>query len=339
MDPLTQGLIGAAAAQVVAGRRLRHAWLLGMTAGMAPDLDILIRSETDPLMAVQYHRHFTHALAFIPVGGVLVGMLALLFRRCREHWRTALLAATAAVGTHGLLDACTSYGTQLLLPFSNARIAWNWISIIDPLFTLTLLAGVVVAAATRARRAPAALALVIGLTYIGLGAVQRGRAVDAQQAIAQQRGHEIQRGEVFATIGNHLVWRSLYQSGEHLYADRIRVAWSGAVQWTPGTSVAYVNASMLTREEREDPRVVHDFGRFYWFSGGWVARALDDPTVYGDARYSLRTDAFDPIWGVRFSSGAALPTEWVSRTRERRIGFGELWSEIRGTHPAYQPLH
>ena len=63
---------GATAAQVALGPRLgRQAWLLGAVGGVLPDADIVIRSSADPLLAIQYHRHFTHALAFIPVGGIV----------------------------------------------------------------------------------------------------------------------------------------------------------------------------------------------------------------------------------------------------------------------------
>ena len=51
--------------------------------------------------------------------------------------------------THGVLDACTSYGTQLGWPFSDVRFAWSNVSIVDPLFT----APIVLLAATAARRA------------------------------------------------------------------------------------------------------------------------------------------------------------------------------------------
>ena len=47
------------------------AGLLGALAGMAPDLDVLIRSSTDPLLFLEYHRQFTHSLAFIPIGAAL----------------------------------------------------------------------------------------------------------------------------------------------------------------------------------------------------------------------------------------------------------------------------
>ena len=53
----------------------------------------------------------------------------------------------AIMGTlsHGLLDACTSYGTRLYWPFSQYRESWDLISIIDPLFTLPMLALLIAA--------------------------------------------------------------------------------------------------------------------------------------------------------------------------------------------------
>ena len=40
--------------------------------------------------------------------------------------------------THWLIDACTAYGTQIFEPFSNYRVAFNNISIVDPLYTLPM---------------------------------------------------------------------------------------------------------------------------------------------------------------------------------------------------------
>ena len=54
---------------------LRLALLVGGLAGGAPNLDFLIRFETDPLLSLQYHRHFTHLLLFAPILGVLIGLL------------------------------------------------------------------------------------------------------------------------------------------------------------------------------------------------------------------------------------------------------------------------
>jgi inner membrane protein len=310
---------------------------VGAVGALAPDLDVLIRSQTDPLLAIEHHRGFTHSLAFIPVGGVVAALPWLARRRARAHWRPILGAATLGYATHGLLDACTTYGTQLFWPVSSHRVAWNMISIIDPLFTLVLFVGVVSAVLARSR-APALVALALCAMYLGLGALQRERALEAQERIAQARGHARLRGEVFPAAGNNLVWRSVYRTGDGLYWDRIRVSWPGAVRWSEGTALAAATADDLPPDARDDARVLEDFRRFRWFSGGWTVRAPGDPSVIADGRYSLRTDTFDPIWGVRFHPGRPVPTDWVDRSRERSLPLRGLWAEVAGTHPAYRPL-
>lgn len=337
MDPLTHGLLGAATAQVVLGPRLRHAWLPGAVGALIPDLDILIRSASDPLLAIEYHRHFTHALAFIPLGGLIAATPWLIRQKHRADWKPILGATTLGYATHGFLDACTSYGTQLLWPFSSQRIAWDVVSIVDPVFTLALLIGVVWAA-IRHTRSAAAVALLFCLAYLGSGWVQRDRAFAVQAQVAAERGHEIVRGKMFPTLGNQLVWRSLYQAGDVFYADRIRVPWLGTPHWTSGTSVMALQENDLPSRMQVDQRALRDFRRFSWFSDDWTARTPGSPEIIGDVRYSLRTDAFEPVWGIRLQSGEQQTTKWVDRTYMRDIGIADLWSEISGTHPDYVPL-
>jgi len=310
------------------GRRVGpRAALFGGVAGLLPDADVFIGSANDPLLAIEYHRQFTPSLAFIPAGGLIAPLPWFVAARYRAQWKPILAATTVGYATHGLLDACTTYGTQLFWPFSTRRTALNWISIVDPVFTLAPLIGVVLAVRARRRR-PAAIALVFCLAYLGLGAWQEQRALAAQGQIAQARGHDIVRGEVFPTLGNHIVWRSLYQSGETLYANRIRVPWWGPIQWSEGTAIPALTETDLSAAALADPRVPKDFARFSWFSNGWIARAPGDADVIGDVRYSLRTGAFDPVWGVRFHPGAAIPTEWVERSADRELALTELWAEI-----------
>ncbi|HVS33342.1 MAG TPA: metal-dependent hydrolase [Thermoanaerobaculia bacterium] len=324
MDPLTQGLIAAAAAQLTSGHRLgRRSALIGTVAGVLPDADVFIHSSTDPLLAVEYHRQFTHSLAFIPIGGAMAALPFLFFSKDRK---AVLAAAVAGYATHGLLDACTTYGTQLLWPFSRTRVAWDTISIIDPLFTLALLIAVVVGS-----RRSAAAALVFCALYLSIGLSQRERASGVQQRLAALRGHERVRAEVFPTVGNHLVWRSLYDSGGTLHADRLRVPWFGAARVATG---ARVDGYELPPRLRANQRAARDFERFRWFSAGWVALDPRDPAVIGDVRYSMRTEAFEPIWGVRLEP----ETQWVNRSRDRSLSIGDLWREIDGSDPRYKPV-
>ena len=189
MDPISQGLVGAALSQSQgSNKQLKIAGILGFLSGMAADLDVFIRSSEDPLLFLVYHRQFTHSLIFIPFGGLICALvLHKLFSRqhgisLKETW----LFCTLGYATHALLDACTTYGTQLLWPFSDARIAWNIMSIIDPVYTLTL--GVILLSAYISKqRKLAVIGLIWVVSYPLFGLIQRERAIDGAQRVAAER--------------------------------------------------------------------------------------------------------------------------------------------------------
>ena len=338
MDPLTHVLLGASVSYATYGRKLGRtaAWVGGLAA-FIPDADVFIRSETDPLLAIEYHRHFTHALTFAPIGAAMVAGIAAISRTRRSKFLSLWACAILAYLSHCLLDAATSYGTQLLWPFSSQRFGWDFISIIDPLFTIPL--GLALGWALRRRHIGIALAgLTIGATYLAIGVVQHARASAAQAALAEARGHRPERSEMMPTFANNLVWRSLYIHGKDIYSDRIRVGWFSGATIREGTHLPRIQSADLTESERTRDQN-RSFERFAWFSEGWVARSPGDETVIGDMRYSLSAEAFDPIWGIRFTAPDALiEVAWINRTRERKINPRELWDEISGADPRYQRL-
>ena len=205
MDPLSQATLGAAAAQVVARpKRFVAATLTGAIGGFLPDADVLIRSSTDPLLSLEYHRHFTHSLAFIPIGGAIAAFCCARLSRGRVGFKELYLPATLGWATHGLLDSCTSYGTYLYWPFSNERVAWHVISIVDPLFTLPLLFGVVWAMRKRAARITRAF-VVLALAYMGFGVFQLHRAESVYAGVIAERGHAASGVEVKPSLGNNIL--------------------------------------------------------------------------------------------------------------------------------------
>ncbi len=299
MDPLTHAIAGATLGWVVTHRHLgKRALVVGAIAALVPDADVLIRSASDPLLAIEHHRGFTHSLLFTPIGALLV---ALPFRR---QLRWTWLGAMVAWLSHALLDASTTYGTQLFWPFSRHRVGLDLISIIDPIFTILCVVGLI--AAWRTRQRFATIALACALLWLVLGLVQRERAEAAQERLAKERGDPRTRGAVFPTIANRVVWRSLYATDDRtLRIDRIRIPWFGAATITPVASVRHIT----------DTRSSHDLARFAWFSDGWMATDPTDATIIGDARYSMFADRYVPVWGIRLE-----PTEWVNRSRQRRLG-------------------
>ena len=333
MDPITHALAGATVAWVVAGRHVgTRSLVIGAAAGLLPDVDVVIRSASDPLLAIEHHRGFTHSLLFVPPGGAIS---ALPFMRgidgIGKRWSVA--AGILAYLTHPLLDAATTYGTQLFWPFSNYRVGLDIISIIDPIFTAIVLIGLM--AALKRRRRIVLAVLVAAVAWLGLGGVQRERASAAQRNIARSRGDSLDRGAVFPTIGNTIVWRSIYAADGVLRMDRIRVPWLGRATYAPSDSVPPVPPAA---SPGENDRIRRDLARFAWFSDGWLARAPSDLSIIGDARYSLSVDRYEPVWGVRFHPGRHPPTEWVNLTRQRKVDAKTMWRDIIGRSPKFVPI-
>ncbi|ERL52330.1 hypothetical protein BJB45_10205 [Halomonas huangheensis] len=146
MDSLTQAALGAALSGAIMGRRLgRKSLLIGAALGTLPDLDVVI-DYGDAVTNVTYHRGFSHSL-FVLTG--LATLLALVARRLApardislQHWWWLFWLCLI---THPLLDAITTYGTQLWWPLTVSQpSALPLVFIIDPLYSLPLVATLLV---------------------------------------------------------------------------------------------------------------------------------------------------------------------------------------------------
>jgi inner membrane protein len=330
MDPLSQGVVGATLSQSASARsRVATAGVLGFLAGMAADLDVLIRSSTDPLLFLEYHRQFTHSLVFIPLGGLLCALLLHLpiGRRRQLRFRETFFYTTLGYGTHALLDACTTYGTMLFWPFSDVRIAWNTISIIDPLFTLPLLAAVILAG-RGGRPLFARLALVWAFTYLGLGVYQRNAAIVMGQELAGARGHTPLRLEAKPSFGNILLWKVVYETADTYHVDAVRASLAPRVY--PGDTVGKLDIARDLPWLDPDSQQARDVERFRWFSNGYIAR---DPLISNriiDIRYSMIPNELAPLWSIELHPGASA-TEHVDY-RVHRDASGDrarrLWQML-----------
>ncbi len=310
MDPITHGLLGAAAGAACFAPRLgRAVFPIAILAGMAPDLDVFIRSPGDPLVSMLYHRHFTHAIAFIPVGALLVSLPFLLWPRLRSQFKAVYLTALVAMATHGLLDCLTSYGTLWFWPFSYTRVAFDSMSIIDPIVTGILFIGVLLAwVGLPPKRGPSPrpvqIALLLVSLYMLLGVVQNQRGLTLQQQLAEARGHSIERGRVMPTLGNLILWRSVYQHDGRLYADALRLPlWSSATV-REGESVERYTAHHADENNPNSQRyspVLDRVARFAWFADGYLARTPGQPQLIGDMRYSMISQGFSPLWGLQIT--------------------------------------
>jgi inner membrane protein len=333
MDPITQGALGAVLPQ--ATRAKSHggvAGLFGFISGMATDLDVFIRSSHDPLLYLEYHRHFTHSLVFIPVGGLLAAcVLHLLFgRRLKLRFLQSFLFCTLGYATHGLLDAATSYGTLLLWPFSDKRFSWDLISVIDPLFTVPILC-LALLSALKGSAAFARAALVWGALYFALAAVQQQAALKMGREIADARGHTPARVEVKPSFGNILVWKTVYEAQGRFFVDAVRVGLSPRV--FAGQSIPKLDIARDLPWLDLKSQQAKDIERFRWFSQGYISRDQARPDHVIDIRYSLIPNEVAALWSIKLSRVAA-PTDharFLTHRGNATRRFHDLWRFMFGS--------
>jgi inner membrane protein len=300
MDPLTHATLGAAAAAAVAPSHQRR--LVAVVAGLSallPDADTLIDRADDPLLVLDFHRHFTHALAFTPVIALLAaGFLWLVWPRIKRELDFWVVFRAAFIGVllAPLLDACTSYGTHLWLPFSEAKAAWNLIAVFDPAFTLLLLVPLAITL-RRPQRNTVRVGLLLAACYLTLGYVQQQRVLDSARTLATRQGHAADRLSAKPTLANLLLWRAIYEHDGRIHAVAVHAGRS--VRAYPGA-----NAPLL-RDTGDVPSERHGaVERFRRFADDWLV-VMADGSV-GDARYAMLPTDIAPIWFIAWDAAGSL---------------------------------
>ena len=330
MDPLSQATIGAVAVQSTVKRQdLARIGLIGALAGMAPDLDVLIQSSTDPLLQLEYHRQFTHSLVFIPIGAIVCAVAFWPFVRRHMSFKAVWFTALVGYATHGLLDACTTYGTLLLWPFSDARIAWNTISVVDPLFTLPLL-GFAITAAVRKSQLIGRLGMAWVAFYLSIGVIQEERALAAGEALAAQRGHAPAIVSAKPSFGNLLLWKTVYEYGDQFWVDAVRAG--GSVTIIEGEHVERLELTAAFPWLDAKSQQARDVERFRWFSNDYLAIDRDDPSLIVDMRYSHLPNEIQGLWGIRLNLDASVDEHvtWITRRSAGSERFEQLWAMLKG---------
>lgn len=296
MDLLTQGLLGAALAQTVAKpSETRLATGIGFAAGLLADADALIYSSTDSLLTIEYHRHFTHSIFFIPFGALLAALILWPLCRKKLSFKRLYIFSLLGYSLSGFIDACTTYGTYLFWPLLDERVAFHIIAIVDPIFTLALIVGVVMAWRRRSQ-IPAKVGLGIAAAYLLVAVVQLQRAESAIETLALSRGHTPARLIAKPSFGNILLWRSIYEHEGRFFIDAVRMG--GKPHLYEGGSIRKYQVAEASGSLVIDSVLYKDILRFRKFSDDYIVEHPEQANVIGDVRYSIQTDGLSPLWGI-----------------------------------------
>jgi inner membrane protein len=225
MDSLTQAVLGAGIQGAMLGRfDGRKALLAGAVLGSLPDLDILI-DYGDPVSAMINHRGFSHSIFVLTA-------LAIALAAAWHRWRPSphygglrlFLTLWLVLVTHPLLDAFTSYGTQLWWPLALTPTSWSSIFIIDPFFTVPLLIAVVVAAVAGAGpRIHRGLCWPLAWAAVYLGLSLTAKSVVEARVYRQLVAEGERPTALFSTPEpfNILLWRVLARTPDDHYIEAI----------------------------------------------------------------------------------------------------------------------
>jgi len=304
MDPLSQGLVGTSVSHLyIKNKRLVLLSIIAFLSAMSPDLDIFFRSDEDPLIFLEYHRQFTHSLIFIPIGGLVCSILFyfVLARRYEINFKTVYIVSTLAYATHGLVDATTSYGTQLYWPFSNERVAFNLISVIDPLFTFPILL-LLFFSILKKNYFLSILSVIWIFSYYSLGKYQEQRVNKYMMEIVSERGHKPDSLLIKPSFANIIVWKSIYEHNDAYYVDAIKVGLEEI--YLGGTSIEKLNIDKSFPWLDKTSQQAIDIERFRWFANGYLAVSPLNSSHIIDVRYSTLPNKVLPLWSIALEKSA-----------------------------------
>lgn len=298
MDSLTQAVLGAAVGEAVLGKRLGNRGLVwGALVGTLPDLDVLLMPLLDNAADLWWHRGPSHSLLLM----VLVSWwsstwLAKRWKREKVTRKRAGWFVFAVWSTHVLIDCFTVYGTSVWWPLPLPRVALNQLFIIDPVFTLPMLAAVIWVPWLRhkkqllKRRRINAWGLGLSSGYAALSIFLKYQVSERFDADLARRGVSFERRMEVPTPLNVLLWRSVVDRGSEYWVGYRSVFDSRAmpVRWT----VIPKGSEALGADA--DSRGVKSLT---WFCNGWfIARRHARGVWIGDLRFGENL-----IWGVRGS--------------------------------------
>jgi inner membrane protein len=304
MEPVTQGLLGAAFGQTLCGRTLgRRALTWGALAGMLPDLDVALNF-TGPMGEFLYHRSFTHSLWFGPVVGTLLGTWA-----WRRHGREPgtrgawILLFVIGLFTHPLLDVCTTYGTQLLHPFSDRRFSLDAVAIVDPVYSVLLALGLAIGlfrgVASRASQVAGALALVLSTAYLAHGNSVNESIKTKVRAGLRAEGWAERDTEVqsYPTLLQLYLRRVVVRIG-----DEVRIGWVSG--WSENGRGRWQSFRVPKDPRVEAARATREGRILEWFANGQtvgrvVEKASGTTVEIDDLRFGVPDRPQQGFWGVR----------------------------------------
>ena len=331
MDSLTQIILGAAVGEAVLGKKIGNkAMLYGAIAGTIPDLDIFSSYFTDTVSALEIHRGFTHSIIFSVLFAPIFAWLVTRYESYKDLKGWSWLFFWAFI-THPILDAHTTWGTQLFWPFET-RLAFKTIFVIDPLYTLPFLVFLILAMfqkrTSKKRRLYNNLGLIISSGYLGLTFILKDMAFTKFEAALNEQNIVYRQIDTRPSPLNTILWNANIET-----EDAYLLANYSFFDTQPITFEAYKKDHELLGDLAENEKVK----RMITISKGWYTIVkTDQQLLYNDLQFgllSMEKGAQNFVFQYEIIRDDEGTVQFIEQEKDKRDGkkmMIDLWTRIKG---------
>ncbi|QLE02571.1 metal-dependent hydrolase [Galbibacter sp. BG1] len=331
MDSLTQIVLGAAVGEAVLGKKIGNkAMLYGAIAGTIPDLDVIIGNFTDTVTALEMHRGFTHSILFSITFAPIFGWIVSRFESYKNIKAWSWLFFWCLL-THPLLDAFTTWGTQLFWPF-DIRLAFKSIFVIDPLYTLPFLIFVVLAMfqkrTSKRRRFYNTTGLLISTTYLFLTLILKWIAFEKFEEALKVQNIEYRQIDTRPSALNTILWSANVEAKDSFLMATYSFFDTKKIQFN-----SYAKNHQLIAKYKENDK----FERMVHISKDWYSITKKGNELYfNDLRFglmSMEPNASDYVFQYRIDENGKGQISFTETEKDRADAkklLKELWQRVKG---------
>lgn len=236
--------------------------------------------------------------------------------------------------THPLLDSCTTFGTQLFQPFSDYRVAFNIVSVADPIYTVPFLLCVI-AAAWQLRHHPWRrwfnwAGILFSCGYLLLCYYNKTKVNDAFESSLAEKNIAYDRYMTGPTIFNNILWNCVAESDGQYYMGLYSLY--DQKPYFKDLNVIAKNHELLDPYQGQKSTEI-----LKWFSNGYYSVNQEkDRLVLNDLRFgAMNTEPTDnPTFVFKFylteKNGILEATQHRGVEEEGPEAFAALWRRIKG---------
>jgi inner membrane protein len=310
--------------------------LLGAIAKSAPDFDLFYTGLSDPRAYMCEHRAHTHSLFIEALYAIPIAWLLVKLFKQKVSFNRMLAFMLACLWGHSLLDWCTNFGTQLLLPFTNENYSLNTLAIVDLLFTLPMLTMVLIAVfhkKNEARRNKLARAsLIYCFAYLGLTFINKAQAESVVEESIAKNNIPATAHMTNPTMLNNVLWYAVGSNDSTVFIGEFSLLH----KQNPITWYSYPRNQHLMQQSKSKK----DVEILRWFGDPYTIAQADGDTLNMYAVKFGRTNMAEKEMTKTFvfhyklyqkngkeMMGMEQPNEKNANLKE---GFVDLWERING---------